>query len=91
MGMNCWSWHTPLTVLSNPSPIDHLWDIRDGQVHDLNRFTASTLPESERQQVEQRGWGRGANVYPNMNKTSIERINKGGGNTRYDLQFVCFI
>ena len=40
----------PLTGLPNPSPIYHLWDIRDWQVHNLNPFTAATLPKSERQE-----------------------------------------
>ena len=34
-----WSCHTPLTGLLDPSPINHSWDIRDCQVHDLNPIT----------------------------------------------------
>ena len=35
------------------SPIDHLWDIRDWRVHDLYPFPSATLPDFERQLVEQ--------------------------------------
>ena len=51
-----WSWHTPLTGIPNPSPMDNLWDIRDRLVHDFYPFPAATLLESERQLVEQ--WQR---------------------------------
>ena len=92
-----WSSHTPLSGLPDPNqyPIDHLWDIWDQRVHDLYPFPASTLPESEHQLVEQWQCIPQGGVYTciprlllSMRKRLLKCINKVGGHTRYDLQYI---
>ena len=50
-----WSCHNPLTGLPDPdpSPIDHLLDIRDQPIHDLNPFLVKMSQQKINQNVYQ--------------------------------------
>ena len=93
---NC-SCHTPLTGLlgpdPSPSPMGHPWDILDRRIHDRIHSQLPYFPNLNT------SWLNDGNVFHevvgykpwlllSMRKSLIEYIHKGGGHTRYDLQYI---
>ena len=74
-----WSSHTPLTGLPEPNhyPIDHLWDT-----------SIERLLVEQWQRISQGGVHTCIPRLLRMRKRLIECINKVGGHTRYDLQYI---
>ena len=91
-----WSCHTPLTGVPgpDPSPIGHPLDILGQRVHDHTPFQLPHFPKLNTTWLRTmamystRGWGRNPRLLLNMLKRLIDYINKVGGNTRYDIQYI---
>ena len=90
-----WSCHTHLTGLPgpDPSPIGRPWDILGQQIHDRIPYQLPHFPNSNTSwfnngNVFHKGRGYNNSFLLSMPKSLIECINKGGGHTRYDLQYI---
>ena len=89
-----WSFHTPLTGFlgPDPSPIGHPWDILGRRIHghipsQLPHFPNFNTSWLNNGKVFHEGWGINPKLLLSMRKSLIECIHKGGGHTRYVLQY----
>ena len=90
-----WSCHTHMTGLPSPDPslIDHCWDNLGWWVHDRIPSQLPHFPNWNTSWLHKMhfttGWG-GYNprLLLSLYIRLIECIHKGGGQTRYDLQYI---
>ena len=90
-----WSCHTPLTGLQGPDPsqISHRCDILGRRIHDpipsqLPNFPDLNTSWLNNDNVFHKGWGVQPQTSFKHAQRLIECIHKGGGHTRYDLQYI---
>ena len=90
-----WSCHTSLTGIpgQDPSLIGHPWDILGQRVHvripfQLPRFPNLNTSWLTNGNVFHKGVWYNPRLLLSMNKRLIGYIHKGGGNTRYDIQYI---
>ena len=90
-----WPSYTPLTRVPCPdrSPIGHHWAILGQRVHDRIPFQLPHLPNLNTSwlnngNVFHEGVGYNPRLLLSMHKSLIEYIHRGGGNTRYDIQYI---
>ena len=91
-----WSCHTHLTGLPGlkPSPLGQPWNILGRQIHDRIPYELPHFPNASwlnNGNVFHEWWGYNRRLLLSMDKSPKECIHKGGGYTRYDLQYYTII